>query len=46
VAAEKNGGVGMNNGQVQGERVRIYRETLGLGFQLGQMGWNGLGPIH
>ena len=44
VAAERNGGMGMKNGQVQGERVRIYREALGLGFKLGQMGWVGLGP--
>jgi hypothetical protein len=27
---------------VQGERVRIYREALGLGFPSG-MGWTGMG---
>jgi hypothetical protein len=39
VAAEGNGGVGVQNSQGQGRGIRIYRETLGLGFQLGQMGW-------
>jgi hypothetical protein len=24
----------------------IYRGVLGLGFQMGQMGWAGLGPKH
>jgi hypothetical protein len=42
VAAGKSGGVGMQNDQGQGRGIRIYRETLGLGFQLGQMGWVGL----
>jgi hypothetical protein len=28
------------------ERAAIYRETLGLGFQMGQMGWTGFGPKH
>jgi hypothetical protein len=26
------------------EGVRIYRETLGLGFQMGLLGWAGFGP--
>jgi hypothetical protein len=38
VAAEGNGGVGVQNSQGQGRGIRIYRETLGLGFQLGQLG--------
>jgi hypothetical protein len=32
VAAERNEGVGMKNGQVQGRGIRIYKHGLGLGF--------------
>jgi hypothetical protein len=32
VAAEGNGGVGVQNCQVQGERAPIYRHVVGLGF--------------
>jgi hypothetical protein len=32
----------VKNCQVQGERAPIYRHVLGLGFQMGQMGWVGL----
>jgi hypothetical protein len=32
----------MQNDQGQGRGIRIYRETLGLWFQMGQMGWVGL----
>jgi hypothetical protein len=39
VAAEKIRGVGVQNSQVQGRGIRIYRGALGLGFQMGQMGW-------
>jgi hypothetical protein len=35
VAAERNGGVGVQNCQVQGERAPIYRHVLGLGFLSG-----------
>jgi hypothetical protein len=37
-------GVEMENFRMQGRETHIYREALGLGFQLGQMGWVGLGP--
>jgi hypothetical protein len=39
VAAGKRIGVGVQNSQGQGRGIHIYRETLGLGFQ---MGWVGL----
>jgi hypothetical protein len=32
----------VKNCQVQGERAHIYRHVLGLGFEMGQMGWIGL----
>jgi hypothetical protein len=38
VAARRIRGVGVQNSQGQGRGIHIYRETLGLGFQLGQMG--------
>jgi hypothetical protein len=34
----------MENFQFARERAPIYRHVLGLGFQLGQMDRNGLGP--
>jgi hypothetical protein len=34
----------MDKSQVQVKGVHIYRGALGLGFQMGQTGWNGLGP--
>jgi hypothetical protein len=44
VAAGKSGGVGMQNDQGQGRGIRIYRETLGLGFQMGPIGLGWAGP--
>jgi hypothetical protein len=44
LAAGKKGGVGMQNSQGQGRGIRIYRETLGLGFQLGPSGLGWAGP--
>jgi hypothetical protein len=43
VATERNGGVGVQNCQVQGERAPIYMHVLGLGFLSGPMrlGWAG-----
>jgi hypothetical protein len=38
MAAGKTIGVGMQNDQGQGRGIRIYRETLGLGFQMGPIG--------
>jgi hypothetical protein len=46
VAAQKIRGVGVQNSQVQGRGIRIYRGALGLGFLVSQMGWPGLGPKH
>ena len=46
VAAERNGGVGVQNCQVQGESTPIYRKWIGLGFFSGP-NWAGLGwPKH
>jgi hypothetical protein len=42
LAAERNGGVGVQNCQVQGRGILFIEGALGLGFQLGQMGWVGL----
>jgi hypothetical protein len=45
VVAERNGGVGVQNNQVQGERAAIYRRSPRVRVPLvGLMGWNGLGP--
>jgi hypothetical protein len=44
MAAGKKGGVGMQNSQGQGRGIRIYRETLGLGFQMGPIGLGWAGP--
>jgi hypothetical protein len=44
VAAGKSGGVGMQNDQGQGRGIRIYRETLGLGSQMGPIGLGWSGP--
>ena len=44
MAAGKSGGVGMQNDQGQGRGIRIYRETLGLGFQMGPIGLVWAGP--
>jgi hypothetical protein len=38
VAARKNGGVGVQKCQMQGERDPIYRHGLGLGFLSGPNG--------
>jgi hypothetical protein len=46
VAAEKFRGVGVQNNQVQGERVRIYRHEVGLGFLSGPIGLGWAGPKH
>jgi hypothetical protein len=37
-------GVGVNKSQVQGRGVCIYREALGLGFQMGPIGLVWAGP--
>jgi hypothetical protein len=43
VAARRIRGVGVQNSQGQGRSTPIYRKKkLGLGFQMGQMGWVGL----
>jgi hypothetical protein len=44
VAAGKRIGVGVQNSQGQGRGIRIYRETLGLGFQMGLIGLGWAGP--
>jgi hypothetical protein len=44
VTAEKKIGVGVQNSQGQGRGIRIYRETLGLGFQMGPIGLGWAGP--
>jgi hypothetical protein len=44
VAARENRGVGVQNSQGQGRGIRIYRETLGLGFQMGPIGLGWAGP--
>ena len=44
MAAGKTIGVGMQNDQGQGRGIRIYRETLGLGFQMGPIGLVWAGP--
>jgi hypothetical protein len=36
----------MQNDQGQGRGIRIYRETLGLGFQMGPIGLGWAGPKH
>jgi hypothetical protein len=38
----------MENSQVQGRGIHIYRGALGLGFSSGPngLGWAGLGPKH
>jgi hypothetical protein len=44
VAAERNGGVGVQNNQVQGERAAIYRRSPRVRVPLVDlMGWNGCG---
>jgi hypothetical protein len=40
------GGVGERLPSARGEGFIFIEEALGLGFQLGQMGWVGLGPKH
>jgi hypothetical protein len=44
VAAGKRIGVGVQNSQGQGRGIRIYSETLGLGFQIGPIGLGWAGP--
>jgi hypothetical protein len=44
VAARENRGVGVQNSQGQGRGILIYRETLGLGFQMGPIGLGWAGP--
>jgi hypothetical protein len=44
VAARENRGVGVQNSQGQGRGICIYRETLGLGFQMGPIGLGWAGP--
>jgi hypothetical protein len=44
MAAGKTIGVGMQNDQGQGRGIRIYRETLGLGFRMGPIGLVWAGP--
>jgi hypothetical protein len=44
VAAGKSGGAGMQNDQGQGSGIRIYREILGLGFQMGPIGLGWIRP--
>jgi hypothetical protein len=44
LAAEKFGGVGVQNSQVQGERDPIYRHVVGLGFLSGPIGLGWAGP--
>jgi hypothetical protein len=44
VAAGKRIGVGVQNSQGQGRGIRIYRETLGLGFQMGPIGMGWIRP--
>jgi hypothetical protein len=40
------GGVGERLPSARGEGFIFIEEALGLGFQLGQMGWVGLGTKH
>jgi hypothetical protein len=44
VAAQKFRGVGVQNNQVQRERVRIYRHEVGLWFLSGPIGLGWAGP--
>jgi hypothetical protein len=44
VAAGKSGGAGMQNDQGKGRGIRIYREILGLGFQMGPIGLGWIRP--
>jgi hypothetical protein len=46
LAAERKGGVGVQNCQVQGRGILFIEGALGLGLQLDQMGWVWLGPKH